>query len=257
MPRSWRPLRVLDLIPVVYTRELQDALDDRKKLARGLSLQTAGKIKLEFDSLTKGTVSIEDSYDEALNIPYILEKIRAAETEQYSAVVIDCFGDPGLEAARELVRIPVVGPAQSASHLAAQLAPRFSIINTVPEFAHIDHELMIKYGLTQQLASVVTVDIPVLALESQRRRTVYAMVRAAEKAVRQDGAQAIVLGCTGMSSLVAAMETRLVAKGLHVPIVEPLRAAVYTAVALVLADLTHSKQAFMPPRAKRRVIASS
>jgi len=53
------------------------------------------------------------------------------------------------------------------------------------------------------------------------------------------------------------MKSRLAAKGLHVPIVEPLKAAVYTAVALVLADLTHSKEAFMSPRAKRRVAASS
>lgn len=257
MPQDLKPLRILDLLPVVYTRGLQDALDDRKKLARGLSLQTAGKIKLDLDSLTKGTVSIEDSYDEALNVPYILEKIRAAEAEHYSAVVIDCFGDPGLEAARELVQMPVIGAAQSASHIAAQLAPRFSILNTVREFAHIDRELMVKYGLTQQVASIITVDVPVLALESKRGRTVNIMTKAAEKAVRQDGAQAIVLGCTGMSSLVTAMKSRLAAKGLHVPIVEPLRAAVYTAVALVLADLTHSKEAFMPPRAKRRVAASS
>lgn len=60
-----------------------------------------------------------------------------------------------------------------------------------------------------------------------------------------------------MSSLVTVMKSRLAAKGLHVPIVEPLKAAVYTAVALVLADLTHSKEAFMSPRAKRRVAASS
>lgn len=257
MPRNPKPLRILDVLPVVHTKGLQGAFYDRRELARELSLQTAGKVKLEFNSLTKGTVSIEDSYDEALNVPYILEKIRAAEAEHYSAVVIDCFGDPGLEAARELVQIPVVGAAESACHIAAQLAPRFSIINTVREFAHIDRELMVKYGFTQQLASIISVDVPVLALEAKRRRTVNVMARAAEKAVRHDGAQVIVLGCTGMSSLVTATKRRLAAKGIHVPIVEPLRAAVYTALALVLANLTHSKEAFMPPRVKLRVAVSS
>lgn len=152
MPRGLNPLRILDILPVRYTKGLQGALADRRKLARELSLQTTGRIQLEMDSLPKGAVSIEDSYDEVLNSPYILAKIRAAEAEHFSAVIIDCFGDPALDAARELVRIPVIGVAQSAAHLAAQLAPRFSIINTVREFAYIDRDLMVKYELSQHLA---------------------------------------------------------------------------------------------------------
>lgn len=254
MPQGLNALRILDILPVRYTKGLQGALADRRKLARELSLQTAGRIQLEMDSLPKGAVSIEDSYDEVLNSPYILAKVRAAEAEHFSAVIIDCFGDPALDAARELVRIPVIGAAQSAAHLAAQLAPRFSIINTVREFAYIDRDLMVKYGLSQHLASVITIDTPVLSLEARRGRTITALVGAAQKAVREDGAQAVVLGCTGMSSLVAATRKRLAAKGLHVPIVEPLRAAVYTAVAWTLGGITHSKEAFMPPRAKRRAV---
>jgi len=148
----------------------------------------------------------------------------------------------------------VIGVAQSAAHLAAQLAPRFSIINTVREFAYIDRDLMVKYGLSQHLASVITIDTPVLSLEVRRGRTITALVGAVQKAVREDGAQAVVLGCTGMPSLVAATRKRLAAKGLDVPIVEPLRAAVYTAVAWALGGITHSKEAFMPPRAKRRAV---
>jgi allantoin racemase len=238
----------------VYTKGLEGAFADRKKLARELSLQTAGRIQLDIDSLPKGAPSIEDAYDEALNIPYILAKIRAAESEHYSAAIIDCFGDPGLDAARELVEMPVIGVAQSACHLAAQIAPRFSIINTVPEFVHIDRELVVKYGVSQHVASVITIDIPVLALETQQKRTVTALAKATERAVREDGAQAVVLGCTGMSSLVAALKKQLARKGLAAPVIEPLRAAVYNAVGWVLSGLSQSKEAFMPPRAKRRLI---
>jgi len=152
-PVTSNPQRILDLLPVVYTDGLKSAVADRKKLAGKLAAQTNGLISLELDSLSKGTVSIEDAYDEAVNEPHILEKVRIAEKNGFNAIVIDCFGDPGLDAARELVRIPVVGVAQSACHLAAQLAPRFSIINTVPEFAHIDHSLVEKFGLGQHLAS--------------------------------------------------------------------------------------------------------
>jgi len=228
---------------------------DRKKLATTLSTQTGGRIKLEFDSLSQGTVSIEDAYDEALNEQYILDKIESADSNNFRAVIIDCFGDPALDAARELVRIPVLGVAQSACHLAAQVAPRFTIINTVPEFVHIDRSLIMKYGLSQHLASIITINVPVLALEAHAKRTVTTLVNAVEEAVNRDGAQAVVLGCTGMSSLVTALQQHLVKQGLNVPIIEPLRAAVYNAVAWVLGGQSHSKEAFKQPRAKKRVVA--
>lgn len=249
------PWRILDLLPIVYTDDLKGAMADRKKLATTLSTQTNGRFKLEFESLSQGTVSIEDAYDEALNEQYILDKIESAENNNFSAVVIDCFGDPALDAARELVRIPVLGVAQSACHLAAQLAPRFSIINTVPEFVRIDRSLVVKYGLSQHLASVITVNIPVLALEAHAKRTVTTLVSAVKEAANEDGAQAVVLGCTGMSSLVTALQQRLVEQGLNVPIIEPLRAGIYNAVAWVLAGHSHSKEAFKQPRAKKRILA--
>ena len=205
--------------------------------------------------MSQGTVSIEDAYDEAQNEPHILDKIRLAERSGFSAVVIDCFGDPALDAARELVRIPVVGVAQSACHLAAQLAPRFSIINTVPEFAHIDHSLVVKYGLSQHLASVITINIPVLSLEAHRKRTVRTLANAVKEAANEDGAQAVVLGCTGMSSLMTALQKHVAEEGLDLPIIEPLRAAIYNAVAWILAGYGQSKEAYMEPRRKKRVLA--
>jgi allantoin racemase len=209
------------------------------------------------NSLRQGTVSIEDAYDESVNEPHILHEIGLAEKNGFSAVVIDCFGDPALDAARELVRIPVLGAAQSACHLAAQVAPRFSIINTVPEFVHIDRSLIVKYGLSQHLASIITVNIPVLALEAHAKRTVTVLVNAVRKAAHEDGAQAVVLGCTGMSSLVMAVEKRAAQDSLNLPLIEPLRAAVYDAVAWVLAGHTHSKEAFKEPRAKKRLVAAT
>ncbi len=93
------------------------------------------------DSLPKGAVSIEGFHDEVLNSPRILAKVRAAEAEHFSALISDCLGDPALDAAREFVRIPVIEVAQGTAHLAAQLAPRFSIINAVHELAYIDRDL--------------------------------------------------------------------------------------------------------------------
>ena len=248
-------IRILVILPVVYTEGLKGALEDRRKLAEEIDQRTGGLVKLDAVSLDRGTASIEDAYDEAINAPYILEKVKKAEEEGYNAVVIDCFGDPGLDAARELVSIPVLGANEASCHLAAQLAPRFSIINILPETEHLIRSLATKYGLLQYLASMITINIPVLALEKEPEKTIAAITQAAEKAVKEDGAYAIVLGCTGMSSLIEGVKSQLEAKGIKIPVIEPLRAAIYTAIAWTLMGASHSKEAYRPPRPKLRKLS--
>ena len=248
-------IRILVVLPVVYTEGLKGALEDRRKLAKEIDQQTGGLVKLDVASLDKGTASIEDAYDEAINTPYILEKVKKAEEEGYNAVVIDCFGDPGLDAARELVSIPVLGANEASCHLAAQLAPRFSIINILPETEHLIRSLVTKYGLLQYLASMITINIPVLALEKDPEKTIATITQAAEKAVKEDRAYAIVLGCTGMSSLIEGVKSQLEAKGIKIPVIEPLRAAIYTAIAWTLMGASQSKEAYRPPRPKLRKLS--
>ncbi len=245
-------MKILDLIPVIETQGIAEAIEDRKKLGKILEEETGGLVKLDVLSIDKGTASIEGSYDEALNVPYILKNVKCAEKNGYDAVVLDCFGDPGLDAAREAVEIPVIGANQAAIHMASQLAGRFSVINILPETEHLIRSLIIKYGLIQNLASIRTIHVPVLELENNPELTLKKAVEAAEKAVLEDGAYSIVLGCTGMSPLVDAIREHFDRIGVNVPIIEPLRAAIYTAVAVVLAGLAHSKRAYMTPREKFR-----
>src|SRR4249919_2284962 len=57
-----------------------------------------------------GIHSIESAYEELLSAPKAIERIQTLEAEGCDAAIIGCFGDPGLEAARELVSMPVIGP---------------------------------------------------------------------------------------------------------------------------------------------------
>ena len=63
-------------------------------------------------SPSMGPASIESHYDEALAVPGLLQEVARGEREGVDGYVIACFGDPGLLAARELARGPVVGIAQ-------------------------------------------------------------------------------------------------------------------------------------------------
>jgi len=74
-----------------------------------------------------GPASIESHYDESLAVPGILAEVARGEAEGVDGYVIACFGDPGLEAARELARGPVVGIAEAAMRTAAYLGRSFSV----------------------------------------------------------------------------------------------------------------------------------
>jgi allantoin racemase len=201
-------------------------------------------------SLEWGTASIESRVDDALAAPGVLYRALQAEREGADAVVIDCMDDPGLFAAREAVRIPVIGPAQASMHVAAMLAHRFSLITTSSKDIPAIEELIARYGMSGKSAPVRAIDIPVLQLESDPQATVAAVVGVAQQAVDQDGAGVIIPGCTVLAELIPEIEAGLQQRGLAVRVLNPPRIALCLAENLVSLGLTHSRQTYAPPGEK-------
>lgn len=203
--------------------------------------------------LRSGPASVESAYDEALAIPDVIARAREAEAQGMDAVIINCFGDPGLDAAREVVSIPVVGPCEASMHVAAMLGHKFSVI-TVLERLIPELELHAqKYGVAGKLASARSVDLPVLDLEKGREQFVGRMVERAIEAVEEDGAHVIVLGCTGLAGLAEQVRAGLLERSHHIPVIDPAATALKVAEALVGAGLTHSKRTYPPPPEKEIV----
>jgi allantoin racemase len=248
-----RKIKILDLVPIIYTEGIKAAIEDRMSLAKRISEETNGLVVMDVVTIDKGAASIESAYDEYINAPYIIQKVKWAEEQGYSAVVIDCFGDPALDAAREVVKIPVVGANHAATFLASQIAHGFSVISILPEVNPLIIHLLRKYRLIQHLVSIETIHVPVLELEKDPEKVVKTALEAAERAFAK-GAGTLVLGCTGMSFLADSLQKRLLEKGIEIPVVEPLRAAIYTAVSWVLMRVSHSKLTYPKPREKLRVL---
>ncbi len=203
--------------------------------------------------IDSGPASVESAYDEALAIPEVIAKVRQAEKEGMDAVIINCFGDPGLDAAREVVSIPVIGPCEAAMHVAAMLGHRFSVVTILDR---IIPELELhaqKYGVAGKLASARSIDLPVLDLEKGREQFVARMVDEAVEAVEEDGAHVIVLGCTGLAGLDEQVGSGLHEKGYEVPVIDPASIALKIAEALVDAKLAHSKRTYPYPPEKEIV----
>jgi allantoin racemase len=161
-------------------------------------------------------------------------------------VIIGCFSDPGIEPAREIVRIPVIGPGAASLHLAAQLGTRISVIS--PLAGHHGRALvrMRELGLESSFASVRGMGMAVLDLARQRDTALARIVEAGSQAVAEDGADILVLGCMSMAFLdvTAELEERI-----GVPVVNAVIAAQKTAEMVATMSLSHSKLAYpVPPK---------
>jgi allantoin racemase len=190
---------------------------------------------------------VETLYLKAMTVPGMLHLARKAERRGASALVIDCMSDPSLDAAREAVSIPVLGPAQTSACLAASLAHRFSILGTRPDMGHKFVNQMTEYGLNSKLASVQTVGLSVQQVESDPQAMFQALLKAAEQAVTQDGAHLLIPGCTGMIGVANRLGAALAERGLCVPVIEPPAAAIKMAEALSDLGLAHSKLTYPTP----------
>jgi allantoin racemase len=201
-------------------------------------------------TLKWGTASIESYRDEALVVPDILTNVVRAEQAGADAVIIDCMGDPGLYAARELVAIPVVGPAQASMHLAAMLGHQFSVLSVTEQDVPAVAEQAARYGLATKLASARSFGIPVLSLRDDVDQTIGKLVDVAERAVRQDGAHVIIPGCTGLAGLAPRIQAGLADRGCEVPVLDPPSVALKLAESLADLGLSHSRRTYPSPPAK-------
>jgi allantoin racemase len=194
-----------------------------------------------------GPASIESRYDEALAGPDILKRVIEAEADGVDAVVVNCFGDPSVRTGRELVSIPVAGPCESSMLVAASLCDRFSVISVVKNIIPLIRENAEIYGVSRKLASVRVTGIHVLELQKDPDATFHALAEEGRKAIELDGAEVLILGCTGMTGM-----AEKVSKELGVFVVDPLPTAIKFAETLVSLGLSHSKIAYPTPPEKTR-----
>jgi allantoin racemase len=236
-------MKILYLIPGPMGRSPEGKIevDRRGSLLREYA---GGDTEIGIEDVPEGPASIESMYEEYLSIPATLKRVVELETGGWDALIVGCFGDPGLDGARELVNIPVIGPCEASVLLAASLGHRFSIITITESVIPFTERLVRNVGVGEKLASVRAVDIPVLELHKDRENTVAAALAEGERAIRDDRADALILGCMSMGFLEVAES---VAPKVQVPVINPAKAALKFAEALVGAGLSHSRRAYMTP----------
>lgn len=193
-----------------------------------------------------GPVSIEGPYDEVYCLPGLLETVRRGIEHGAQATVVACFDDPGLDACRAISAGPVVGICEAAMHAAAMIAGRFSVVTTLAVSVPVIERNAQRYGMERLCRRVRAAEVPVLALEEPGGAAARKVRDEVARAVKEDGAEAVVLGCAGMADLAA-----WISRETGVPVIDGVAAAVKFAEALVTLGLGTSKVGgYASPRGK-------
>jgi allantoin racemase len=192
-----------------------------------------------------GPVSIEGYYDEAFALPGLLKAIAQGQGDGAQAAVIACFDDTGLDAARAMASIPVIGICEAALVTAAFIAKRFTVVTTMDRSRVPIEELALRYGMAGR-ARIRAANIAVLALEDPNSGARDQLRSEIVRAIAEDNAEAVVLGCAGMADL-----ARDLSQQFGLPVIDGVSAAVKQAEALVALGLSTSKRgSYAAPVAK-------
>ncbi|GHH68635.1 aspartate/glutamate racemase family protein [Promicromonospora soli] len=196
-----------------------------------------------------GPAAVESHTDEAWAALVVAQQVAASEAAgapdaaPADGYVVACFGDPGLDAARELTNGPVVGIAEAAMHVAALSGRTFAVVTTLSRTLGRAHDLVRRYGFEDACVAMYAADVPVLELEDAGSAARETIARLCERAVRDDGADTVVLGCAGMTDLCADLTKRT-----GVPVIDGVAAAVGLVSGMVRMSVGTSKRdEYAPP----------
>ena len=184
-----------------------------------------------------GTSAIDSAAESYLSAVAVMDLVAATASEfDYDAVVLAGFGEHGKDALQEMLAVPVLDIAEAAAHVAHLIGRRFSVVTTLARsIPPIEDRLMLA-GLAGHCASVRACGLGTAEVEADPAAAVQAIVDEAAKAITEDGADVICLGCAGMAGVSAAITAKL-----GVPAVDGVAAAVALAQALVGLGLSTSK----------------
>jgi len=183
-----------------------------------------------------GPEALESYYDEALATPYVLEEVKQAVAEQFDAVIIAAFCDPGLEAVKEISTIPVYALEETAFAVALLLGNKFSILTEKKHKVAVKEQHVRKHGLESRFASVRPLNMGVTEIATNPERVRQVGLEVGRRMVDEDGAEVIIMGCASMAGYAEDMEREL-----GVPVLDPVAVTFKVVEGLTEIGIHHSK----------------
>jgi allantoin racemase len=193
-----------------------------------------------------GAESVEGNFESYLAAIAVMDCVMAYD-QPFDAVIQAGYGEHGREGLQELLNVPVVDITEAAASTAMFLGHAYSVVTTLDRTVPLIEDRLKLAGLYARCASVRASGMAVLELEEDPLAAMEAIVRQAERAIHDDKAEVICLGCGGMAGLDEQIRQRT-----GVPVVDGVTAAVTIAESLVRLGLSTSKiRTYATPRPKK------
>ncbi len=181
--------------------------------------------------------------------PLVAEVAQKAEAHGFDAVVPFGTLDAGIELARNLVRIPVVGAGQSVLHLAVQLSNRLGVIAYETTSIPFMRKQMHAWRVLDSVVGFRAIEIPLLDSTANRGAMRDRFLQVARELIDKADAEVIVpMGVTMVPVQYSAAEF---SKELNVPVLDALATSIQTAEMMVRTGATHSLKTYPRPQAKK------
>lgn len=237
-------ITLLNLVPVTAP----GILTGEMKADMGKYLMDTTQIR--HVQIAEGPVTIECEYDEAFSAPQVAAlAIAESEANQIDGVFSNCFGDPGVRATREKLKVPVFGGFEPAIYLALGLGDTVGIVTVLKNVVPMIRGAVARAGLERRVTSIRTLDMPVLELQDREKLMTHLHAEC-KKAIEEDGVSVLVMGCTGIIGITDEMTRRLRADGYDVPVLEAAQCAMTLLELYARMGLYQSRITYMEPPEK-------
>ena len=180
------------------------------------------------------------------NSRYVLDIAKAAQETDIDGIFVTDMDMCGVDIAREHLTTAIIGGFSANAYTALALGRKFSIITILDNVVDMQMEHIYSHALTDRFASVRVAHAPVSELLDNSQATLDRVFQEAQTAIETDGAQALILGCTGFIGIADQVRKRLLAKNIDVPVLDPNRVAMSFLQHMVLNGLYQSKRTYMP-----------
>lgn len=229
-----RNLKIKAIIPIA-TDKFNDIL------LNTLSKVAASETRIDVANVATGALMIKNRYTAHVNKSQIIELIIKAEKEGYDGVFVSVMFDTcGVEEAREIVNIPVIGSFGASMVTSMLLARKFSIIALAESECAIFRDHVRIYGVENNLASIRAVNVSVL--DTPTDQLIDKIYQKSLEAVTLDGAEAIMFGCAGfINSAIPVTELLKEKLGKNIPVIDPNLVAINYLELLIKNQLSHSE----------------
>ncbi|MDR2181952.1 MAG: aspartate/glutamate racemase family protein [Treponema sp.] len=194
-----------------------------------------------------GARSLESFYDYTLAGFAICRLLDTARGD-YDGVLIACYGDPGLYAAKEICACPVLGIAEASISLSLLLGSRFAILAASEKAVPMMENMISQYDVRGRFAGVLPLGMSVLDAEKHKQQTIERLIEAGGKAAA-NGAEVLILGCAGMTGMKEA-----VAGALNVVVLDPVECSYQMLEMICRCGYKVSKRGLYAPPAVKEIV---